>query len=201
MKTYTIAPVPPVTAKALASAYIGVFALLWMFVEPMGAFGLIPQLTKSSGALVYALLLLTSAAAVVGFLRAYRWSKTHDLPSTTLMIKSTADGATYHLHISENMQIGDALTQYVAILLKGPARDQVKATVSRHYPVLQVRRDGEYIDLDSNLTIREAGLANGDECQVRAQIYEHFNQVMFSRAGQTSHADDAQPINPPDAAR
>lgn len=201
MKTYTIAPVLPISAKALASAYVGAFAILWMFVEPIGAFGLIPQFKKSSGALMYALLLLASAVVVVGFLRVYRWSKTHDLPSITLMIKATADGATYHLRISENMQIGDALAQYVAILLQGPARDQVKATAFRHYPVLQVRRDGEYIDLNSNLTLREADLANGDECQVRAQIYEHFNRVMFSRARQTSHADNAQPVVPGDATR
>jgi hypothetical protein len=201
MKTYTIAPVPPVSAKALTSAYVGAFAILWMFVEPLSALGLIPQFTKSSGALVYALLLLASSVVVVGFLRAYRWSKTHNLPSITLTIKSAADGATYHLRINENMQIGDALTQYVAILLKGPARDQVKATASRYYPIFQVRRDGEYIDLNSNLTVREAGLANGDECQVRAQIYEHFNQVMYSRAEQESPASDDQPIVPEDVTR
>ena len=182
MKTYTIAPVPPVSVKALASAYVGAFAILWMFLEPMGTLGLIPQLTRSSGALVYVLLLLVAAVVAVGFIRAYRWGKTHNLPSTTVTIKSAADGATYYLRISENMQIGDALEQYVAILLKGPARDQVRAVESRHYPVLQVYRNGEYIDLNSNLTIREAGLANGDECQVRAQIYEHFNRTMFSRS-------------------
>lgn len=180
MKTYTIAPAPRVTLAGMGSVYVAVFALLWLFIEPLGAFGLIPSLSKMSGFYLYSALLVIPAFVLLALLRWYRWYKIHHLPFVRLSVRSAADGVTYSLRVAANMQIAEFLRQYTEILLSGPARNAVESTVRRYYPVLQVRRGGELVDIDGNATLHIAGIKDGEECQVRAQEYEHWNQVMFS---------------------
>lgn len=181
MKTYTIAPVSRVTLTGMGSVYVATFGTLWLFIEPLGAFGLIPTVSKLAGFYLYALLLVVPALVLPALLRWHRWYKTHDLPFVKLKVRSASDGITYSLKVAENLQIAEFLRQYIEILLRGHARSNVAATLSRYYPVLQANRDGRLVDIDSNLTLHAAGIEDGEECQVRAQEYEHMNQVMFCR--------------------
>lgn len=181
MKTYTIVPTPRVTFAGMGAVYLATFGCLWLFVEPLGAFGLIPPVGKVTGFYLYALLLVLPAFAIPAFLRWYRWYRTHQLPFVRLTVRSAADGVTYSLRVAENMQIVEFLRQYTEILRRGPARNAVEATLKRHYPVLQAMRDGEFVDIDGNITLYAAGIKDGEMCQVRAKEYEHLNVVMFSR--------------------
>lgn len=181
MKTYTITPAPRLTLLGMGATYLAVFGGLWLFVEPLGVFGLLPSLGTASAISVYALVLLVPALVLPAFFRWHRWYRTHNLPFVKLSVRSAADGATYSLRVAENMQVSEVLRQYVEILRRGPARSQVETTIHRYYPVLQVKRNGAFIDVDGNSTVHTAGFQDGDECQVRAQEYEHINQVMFSR--------------------
>jgi hypothetical protein len=181
MKTYTIAPVPRVTLVGMGSMYAATFGGLWLFIEPLGAFGLISPVGSLTGFYLYALLLVVPALVLPAFLRWYRWYRTHDLPFVKLSVRSAADGVTYSLRVAENMQISEFLRQYTEILRRGPARNAVQATLQRHYPVLQVMRGGKFVDVDGNVTLHAANIEDGEVCQVRAQEHEHMNQVMFSR--------------------
>jgi len=180
MKTYTIAPVPRITFAGIGSFYMATFGALWLFIEPLGAFGLIPAVGKLSGFYLYSLLLLAPTFVLPPLLRGHRWYKTHDLPYVRLTVRSAADGTTYSLRVAENMQVAEFLRQYTEILLRGPARSNVEATLRRYYPVLQANRDGSLVDIDGNLSLHAAGIKDREECQVRAQEYGHKNQVMFS---------------------
>ncbi|MDH4418095.1 MAG: hypothetical protein QE485_12800 [Acidovorax sp.] len=180
MKTYTIAPVSRVTPLAMWSTYVATFAVLWLFVEHLGAFGLIPSVSKLAGLYLYSLLLLVPAVALPFLLRWYRWYRIHHLPFVRISVRSTADGVTYSFRVAENMQISEFLHQYMDILLRGPARDKVAQTLRRYYPVLQAKRDGEFVDLDGNATLYAAGMKDGEECQVRAEEYKHTSEVRFS---------------------
>ncbi len=179
--TYTIAPVPRITLVGMGSVYVATFGCLWLFIEPLGAFGLIPSVGKLEGFYLYALLLVVPAFTLPAFLRWYRWHKSHDLPFVTLSVRSAVDGVTYSLRVAENMQISEFLRQYTELLRRGPAQKAVDATLQRYYPVLQVQRDGKFVDVDGNGTLHAACIKDGEQCQVRAKEYEHMNQVMFSR--------------------
>ena len=80
------------------------------------------------------------------------------------------------------MQVGEAITQIIEVLRTGPGKEQVDEYLKRYYPVLQVRRGDTFYDVDANLTIHDAGLNDNDECQIRGQLHEYFNEVRFSRA-------------------
>lgn len=181
MKTYTIAPIPRVTLVGMGSVYVATFGALWLFIEPLGAFGLIPSVSKLSGFYLYSLLLAVPALVLPAVLRWHRWYKIHELPFVTVRVRSAADGITYSLRAAENMQIVEFLRQYTEILLRGPARSKVAETLRRYYPVLQVSRNGSLVDINGNLTLHAAGIADGEECHVRAQEFEDRNIVMFSR--------------------
>jgi len=182
MKTYIIAPVPRITLVGMGSIYVAAFGVLWLFIEPLGTFGLIPSVSKISGFYLYSALLIVPALILPAFLRWHRWYKTHDLPFVKLKVRSAADGVTYSLRIAENMQITEFLRQYTEILLHGPARNNVAGMLRHSYPVLQVNRGGNFVDIDGSLTLHAAGIKDGEECQVRAQESEYMNQIMFSLA-------------------
>lgn len=181
MKTYTIAPVSRITAVGMWTTYLAMFGTLWLIVEPLGAFGLIPLANKLAGFYLYSLLVIVPALALPILLRWYRWHKVHHLPFVKLSVRSAADGITYSLRVAENMQISEFLRQYTEILLRGPARAAVEQSLQRYYPVLQAKRNGVLVDVDGNATLYSAGIKDGEECQVRAEEHEHLNKVMFSR--------------------
>ena len=136
MKFYTIAPVPRLSFVGLGATYLVAF---WCALAIRGAVGNVRSHTglgpKTSAIATYAALLLIPAALLTVALQWLRWHKIHNLPFIKLRIRSAADGATYSLRVAENMQVNDFLRQYVGILRRGPARNQVEATVQRHYPV------------------------------------------------------------------
>ena len=182
MRTYTIAPTSPVTLKTAASVYVGAFGTIWLFVEPLGLFGLVPFVGGFAGLASYLLMLSAAMLVLLTFLRGYQWYKTHDLPFVSLKVASTSDGATYALRVAENMQVGDFLHEFLKLLSRGPGREKVQMLSRRYNPVLQVRHDGQFIDIDSNVTVGGAGLKDNDICQVRGELSEIFNRAMFSRA-------------------
>lgn len=191
MRTYTIAPATPVSFKAVASVFACAFGTIWLFVEPLGLFGLVPPVGGFTGIISYVLMLIAASCFLAVFLRAYRWHKVHTLPLVALSVASASDGATYSLRVSANMQIGDFLCEFLDLLSRGPGRERVQLFSRRYFPVLQVRRGESFVDVDSNQTVCSAGLKDKDICLVRGQQHEHFYQPMFSRVG--SHAQPSEP--------
>jgi hypothetical protein len=182
MRTYTIAPASPISFKAVASVFVSAFGIIWLFIEPLGLFGLVPPVGGLAGFVSYLLMLCTAVLVVVVFFRGYRWYKIHDLPYIMLKVASSSDGATYSLRVSANMQVGDFLGDFLNLLSRGPGREKILLFRRRYFPVLQVCRGDEFIDIDSNLTVGAAGLKDQDFCQVRGEQYEHFDRPLFSLA-------------------
>lgn len=182
MRTYTITPASPVTFKTAASVYVGAFGTIWLFVEPLGLFGLVPPVGGIAGLTSYLLMLASAMFVLLAFLRGYQWYKIHNLPFVSFMTISASDGATYSLRVAENMQVGDFLHEFMDILSRGPGREKVQLFSHRYDPILQVRRNDQFIDIDSNLTVGTSGLKDNDICQIRGELSKVFSRVMFSRA-------------------
>lgn len=181
MRTYTIAPASPMSFKAVASVFVGAFGTIWLFVEPLGLFGLVPVVSAITGVVLYLLMLCAALLVVVAFLRSYRWYKRHNLPFIALNVASASDGAIYSLRVSANMQIGDFLYNFLDLLSRGPGRERVQLFNHRYFPILQVRRGESFVDIDSNLTVSSAGLKDQDFCQVRGEQYRFFNHALYSK--------------------
>jgi hypothetical protein len=187
MKTYTIAPRAQMSVRVAGGAYVGALGTLWLLIEPLGTLGLIPQTSSWHRATYYVVLLTLPGLAVLAGLRWWRWKKEHEIPCVMFSIGSASDGVTYQLRVARNMQVSDVLLEYIDILRRGPARARVDGLSQWHSPVLQLKRSGIWVDVPSDLTIEEAGLSDGEKCQVRAERQESV--VLFSRR---PVVDDAQ---------
>ncbi len=186
MRTYTIAPSSPISLKAGASVFVGAFGTIWLFIEPLGLFGLVPAIGGALGIASYLLMLLAALLVLLLFFRSYRWYKIHDLPFVHLTVASASDGITYSLRVAKNMQIGDFFHDFLQLIQRGPGRDKVKVFARRYDPVLQVQRSEKFVDVDSNFTVGNAGLVDGDVCQVRGAEHERYRTVMFSISREAS---------------
>jgi hypothetical protein len=187
MRTYTIAPASPTRLRTAASVFVGAFGTIWLFIEPLGLFGLIPPVGGLLGVASYLLILVAAFLILLLVLRSYRWYKIHDLPFVVLKVVAASDGVTYSLRVAKNMQVGDFLYEFIHLLSRGPGREKVRMFSRRYDPVLQVKRDAKLIDIDSNLTIGGAGLLDGETCQVRGEENARFNTPLFSIAPEHSH--------------
>jgi len=164
--------------------------MIWLFVEPLGLFGLIPPVGGFAGLVSYLLMLGAATCVLLVFLRSYQWYKSHHLPFIALKVMSASDGATYALRVSENMQVGDFLLRFMSLLARGPGGERVKVFSQRYTAVLQVLRGDAFFDIDSNATVRGAGLKDKDICQLRGELRGDFGSIMFSRKSVTDEPAD-----------
>ena len=181
MRTYTIAPASPTSFKTVASVFVGAFGTIWLFIEPLGLFGLVPTVGSIMGIVLYLLMLCAALLVVVVFLRSYRWYKIHDLPFIALNVASASDGATYSLRVAANMQVRDFLYDFLNLLSRGPGREKVQLFRRHYLPILQIRRGDAFVDVDSNLTASDAGLKDQDFCQLRGEPHKIDDRILFSR--------------------
>lgn len=179
MKIYTVAPITKLTMRGRVLTYVASLGVLWLFVEPASAFGVFPSLTGAVSWLGYLLLLALPLLFVPVAVRWHWWYKTHELPFIQVSIRSTADGVTYRVKVAENMLVSEALRQFLDIVRRGPGKDHVDSISYDHYPVLQMKAVGRFVDVDANVTVSASGLQEGSECQIRAQRYAHQEVVHF----------------------
>lgn len=180
MRSYVVAPVQFADTKHMVSIFVGAFGGGWLFIEPLGAFGLLPQFPGYTGLWLYGALIALGVIAVIRYVRAYQWyRRTVRLPFVHLVVSSTSDGVDYDIRAAANMQVGAFLQSFMDLLEKGPARERVRAFRHRYQPILQVRKDGGFVDVDSNLRVEAAGLKEGDKCQIRGEPHPQFNVPMF----------------------
>ncbi len=186
MNRYTIAPVASLQPRAILSVFVATFGSVWLFVEPLGAFGLLPQFQSGLGAIGYMLIIVVSVLIVLFFIRGYRWSKTVDVPFVNITIESASDGGTYQVRAAYNMQVGEFVESFIDLLSKGPARERVMLFRLHHLPILQIKRNNDYMDVDSNLSLQDAGIVENDICQIRGELNPVFNTTRLSRSTQAA---------------
>jgi hypothetical protein len=63
-KPLTIAHIEGLSFKAAIGVFVAAFGLVWLFIEPLGLFGLLPQLSGWMGFAAYILMLIAAIAAV-----------------------------------------------------------------------------------------------------------------------------------------
>lgn len=179
MNALTIAPVESLSVKAAASVFFASFGGLWLMVEPMDFFGVLPALTGWIGVLSYLGIFAFAIVAVVFSARIHTLIMRSKMTFVTFTVISATEGGEYLVRAPVSMQIWDFSYRFIEYLRKGPARDRVE-WLSRYYdPVFQIEKSATVIDLDAGQTLAQAGITNGARCQLRGKPKEH--RVMFSR--------------------
>ena len=175
-KPITIALIPNLGFRASFAIFATTFGLLWLVVEPLGFFGLLPNISGSLAWLAYLSLIGISIASVSIAHVLFRHGGQAKLTFITFTVASSSDGASHLVRAPLNMQLRDFV-----YLSNGPAKERIRQLRTNFEPILQVEKEGGFIDLDQNQTLSQAGVKDGNLCQIRGKPLPE-RKPMFSRA-------------------
>ena len=87
-----ILPRALIAPKPLIALFAGSFAAIWLAIEPLGLFGLVPQLSGSAGVFAYLGMFVASVLLSVIILKVRRHFQIKKIPTVDFIIESTSDG-------------------------------------------------------------------------------------------------------------
>lgn len=178
MHPITIEPVRKPTLRAIAGVFIGTFATLWLLLEPLGAFGLTPELSFITGLITYSLLTAISLLVAILFIPTYKNFRNTKNTYINFKIELASDGAEHLVRSPTNMLTSDFINQFIEHLSNGPAKDRVTALNRTHYPVLRLITEDGASEVKNNITIKESGISEGSRCYISARPRE--SEIRFS---------------------
>lgn len=167
-KTITLGHIPHLETKSYLMIFLGVFATLWTFIEPLGFFGLIPQLTANLGILGYLSLLLFAAIISTISFKFIRSVKFKKQEFVEFIFESSSDGHDHSLRCPKNTQIHDLTNFIIEYMENGEAKERVKSIRYNYDPVLYLKRDDQEIQLDKSKTVSENKLIETDRLFIKA---------------------------------
>lgn len=97
LKYETLGRLPSVPIKQAASLFITAFGIVWLLLEPMGLFGLYPQLLAKLGWYGYLFLTATALAVTVPGLSLLRRHKFIKMQFINLEVESSIDGCSHYV--------------------------------------------------------------------------------------------------------
>lgn len=177
-----IARVPLWSWRIRIITFVGIFGTCWLFLEPLGYFDITICSFKLSSLGIKGYIGLLVIVALVTFLVEYikRIRAVGTISFTVLNIILTEDGVKIKTEVPQNMGVG----QFIKFFLDEVSKDAPpKTALSRAYMyehTLLVERKAEYVPVDSEKTISEAGLMNEDVCKIRQdEILSSFSRNPF----------------------
>lgn len=167
-KAIIIGHIAHLETKSYLMISLGVFATLWTFIEPLGFFGLIPQLTANLGILGYLSIILSAVIISTIFSKFIRSVKFKNQEFVEFIFESSSDGQDYLLKCQKNTQIYDLTNLIIEYLENGEAKDRIKSLRYNYDPVLYLKRGDQEIELDKSKTISENRFKEIDRLFIKA---------------------------------
>ena len=187
MRQITIGHWPGLSLKELGGMYLSTFGVLWLAIEPLGAFGILTDTTASIGWFGYIALVVISLLVAVPASQVWRNLKFQRQEFMSFVVESSIEGVTYKVKAPANTQVWDFSHLFIEHLEKGPASDKVR-TIKKHYsPVLNVRRGNVKSEVDNNITLKEADVHEGDVLYISGKLIEPDLSPRFSLVGNSSN--------------
>jgi len=177
----TIVPSANLPRYGPVAAFASSFAAIWLYVEPLGLFGLVPPLPAAKGILLYALMIACAIVVTVVWVMLHRRYSYGRLTFITFIVASSSDGADHVVRAPTNMLVDDFLYKFLRYLESGPAGDRIRALQRQHFPVLQLNLNNAISDVPMDKTLSDAGITDGCRCLVRGERYRSPDVPMFSR--------------------
>ncbi len=177
-----ILPSASISPRAAWAVFLGVFATLWLLIEPLGLFGLLPTMSILAGVGGYAVMLVLSVIAVLLAPQIYRLNLRKTIPTVEFEISLSSDGIDHRVIAARNMQIWVFLGSFLNEIERRPGGDRVSVLRATYDPVIQILEpNGAYRVLESTSTIFEAGVTEGSKCTIIGKPKQVNSGIRFSR--------------------
>ena len=180
MKKITIGNFPSISSKAFGSMYLSSFGAMWLLLEPLGIFGIAPNVLSNLGLIGYISLFVISLFVALAISQIWKNLLFLRQEFIVLTVESSLEGIDYQVKAPANLQAWDFAHLFIEHLEKGKSSDKVKSLRRGYSPVLNVRRNGEKTELNNNITLKEAGLLESDVLFVIGKLIEVDRSPRFS---------------------
>ncbi len=102
----------------------------------------------------------------------------------SLTLLSHHDNSQQRLEVHADLHISEFLEQLLASLAEGENRERVAQMRKCYEPVLELVRRGSELELEGELTLKEAGIVDGDTIQIAARPLKE--KLLFCRYSKLS---------------
>lgn len=183
MNKLTIGRLTHVTLKQFGAIYLAVVGGIWLLLEPLSLFGLFEEEMNNLGLFGYFSLFITSLVMAVLFSQFWRNYNFYSQDFIEVIVESSIEGASYKVKAPKYIQIFEFVGLFVEHLEKGESRDSVRVLRRSFYPILNIVRNREKIDIDQNMRLCDIDLMDDDIFAVCGKPIEVNRAIMFSRLG------------------
>ena len=175
-----IIPKPYLSMKKLVLTFFGIFGFIWLIVEPLPSLGVLPEIAKNNGKWIYFSMLLISLIGTLFIENSIRFFSSRNKNLISIQIALTELGVNKNIETPKDLRIDIFLESLMKRLAKYSIKNSSLSNYGMYDLTLTKRLGGEDIELDSNLTIKEAEIKEGDIFKIKGTIKPIHRQAFFS---------------------
>ncbi|WP_321392216.1 hypothetical protein [uncultured Desulfuromusa sp.] len=182
MKHLTVGHLPYLNLTELGGTYVSTFGIIWLIIEPLSLFGLMPESISTTGWLGYIALIILSLVIATPISQKIRKIKFNRQELLKVNVESSLEGVTYSVKTPANIQVYDFSRLFVDHLERGPVSKKIKALKWHYSPVLNIRRGETKVELDNSMTLQEANIKEHDVLFITGKQIEPMTPRFSIRA-------------------
>lgn len=169
MKAVLLSPSKPSGWKLFIVLFCALLLCLGVLFEYQSLSGLLKLNIPYLAYFEYAVLVLISLIVSGFLLYIVRFRQYKKLNLIKFSVSSMTDGAYHFVAAPLEMKSADFLKYFFNYLSTKVAKEKLQAVLKSYYPYLEVRRSNELVEVAREMTLADAGIKNGDICQLRGK--------------------------------
>jgi len=169
MKAVLISQKKPIGSTGLVLLIIILSGLFWYLNQVYSFFDLLlgelklTMLPAYTQYILIAICALVSASVLKAIIKQYQINK---LKLMVFSVNLALDGSYHYVQAPATQTTADFLSLFFKYLIKSAEKDKYSSVLKQYFPMLEIRRNDVVIRCDAQQTLADAGLKNGDICQI-----------------------------------
>jgi len=169
MKAVLISQKKPIGRSGFVLFFIVVSAMFWYLNQGYRLFDLLLDRVKLTIVPFYAQYIfilvcaLVSALILTSIIRQYQLKK---LKLIVFSVNLSLDGSYHYVQAPAAQTTADFMNLFFNYLIKNEEKDKYSTILKQYFPMLEIRRNDGVVRCGAEQTLKDAGLKNGDICQI-----------------------------------
>jgi len=169
MKAVLISQKKPIGNAGFVILFFVLSGLFWYLNQIFNFFDLLLDRLKPTTLpdytqyILIALSALLSAYILKSIIRYYQLKK---LKLIVFSVNIALDGSYHYVQAPAAQTTTDFVKLFFSHLIKSTEKDKYSTVLNQYFPMLEIRRNDALVRCDAEQTLADAGLKNGDICQI-----------------------------------
>jgi len=166
MKPVLIAQNRPIGWGGLLVIFFIVLVVLWFVIDHYSLLGMLSSYFNYPLYLEYAVLAIASWLLAILLYILIKNLQLMKMRLIVFSVKMSADENYYYVSAPSGMLASEFLKLYFSYLLQTKSSERYRKILNSYVPFLEIKRNNEQVKVTGASTLAEAGLIDGDICQV-----------------------------------